>query len=126
MNGHHRVLLVEDQGALRSTLERALRFHGYDVVPVAGAWQGQDVLVREQIDILLTDVALGGDQDGFALAGWARERRPGLPVVLMSGMDMLSPPASGFSDKGMRLLAKPFAVAALMAALGELLEVVAA
>lgn len=37
------------------------------------------------IDLVFTDITLPGSPDGFALAQWIREHRPGLPVILTSG-----------------------------------------
>ena len=117
-----RVLLVEDQPAVRFTLERALRLNGYDVTAVDSIGDMQNRPVFDQIDILLSDVLLPGPMDGFALAKRARALWPRLPIVLISGLALANPPADMLSDPLVRLLGKPFTIAALMRAFSELLH----
>ena len=121
MSAKNRVLLVEDQPALRNTLERALRLHRYVVSSVESGDEAKRSLARDQADILLSDVSLGVSINGFELALWARGLWPPLPIVLISGLALYDPPANLVTDPYVRMLAKPFTVAALMAALAELL-----
>jgi DNA-binding NtrC family response regulator len=123
MNADIHVLLVEDQPSLRTTLERALRLHRYDVKSVESGRQAQDSFAARPVDVLLTDVSLAGQIDGFALAAWARALRPRLPIVLISGLALDDPPDAMVADPLVRMLAKPFTMAALMGALVELLSV---
>lgn len=117
--GH--VLLVEDQPALRSTLERALRLYRYEVRSVQSGPEAQEGFASQPVDVLLSDISLAGPINGFELAHWARALWPSLPIVLISGMALYDPPAEMLADPYVRMLAKPFTVAALMAALAELL-----
>ena len=118
-NGH--VLLVEDQPALRSTLERALRLYRYDVRAVESGPAAQDSFASQPVDILLSDISLAGPINGFELANWARALWPSLPIVLISGLALYDPPPEMLADPRVRMLAKPFTVASLMAVLAELL-----
>lgn len=123
MTADIRVLLVEDQPSLRATLERALRLYRYDVKSVENGRQAQDNLAAGRVDVLLTDVSLPGEIDGFALAGWARGFWPRLPIVLISGLALYNPPGALLADPLVCMLPKPFTMAALMGALAELLAV---
>ena len=115
--GQRRVLLVEDEPHLRSTLARALALHGYGVEAVEGSVAAQAALACGGIDLLLTDVLLGGALDGFQLAFWARDRLPRLPMVLISGLALSFPPQALLDDAAVWMLPKPFSAAGLMAIL---------
>jgi two-component system response regulator MprA len=112
-----RLLLVEDEPLLRSTLERTLVFLGYEVESVEGGVAAQAALACGRFDLLLTDVSLGDAVDGFQLAVWARDRLPGLPVVLISGLALSTPPQALLDDAAVWMLPKPFSVVALKAIL---------
>ena len=81
-----RVLLVEDEFLISMMMAEALTDHGFDVRVAATA---RDALVHltcgEPCDVLLTDLNLGPGLDGSGLAKLARELRPELPVVYVSG-----------------------------------------
>jgi DNA-binding NtrC family response regulator len=121
METKNHVLLVEDQPALRRTLERALRLYRYDVKAVETGPEAQESFATEPVDILLSDVSLTGPINGFELAHWARALWPRLPIVLISGVALYDPPAEMLADPRISMLAKPFTIATLMAALAELL-----
>ncbi|HST76416.1 MAG TPA: response regulator [Acetobacteraceae bacterium] len=82
----HRVLLVEDEFIVRLTLAEALSNEGFDVVEASS---GDEALVVLRADaaivLLLTDIQLPGSLDGLGLARLAREARPELPTIFMSG-----------------------------------------
>ena len=115
------VLLVEDEPLLRSTLQRTLEFYGYEVESVEGGMAAQAALACGGFDLLLTDVSLGGAVDGFQLAFWARDRLPGLPMVLISGLALSAPPRALLDDAAVWMLPKPFSAVRLMAILRDAL-----
>jgi PAS domain S-box-containing protein len=80
------VLVVEDEPGVRRVTERILRRAGYDVVAAAGGSEALEACGRsdQPIDLLLTDVVMP-EMLGPELAGRAREIRPGLRVLYMSG-----------------------------------------
>jgi PAS domain S-box-containing protein len=87
-----RVLLVEDEPATRSGIERLLVSLGFQVTAVATAEEALAVPHEPSHHLLLTDLLLPG-ADGLTLAGALAERWPELPVVLMSGYSHTEPPA---------------------------------
>jgi DNA-binding response OmpR family regulator len=115
--GRHRVLLVDDEPQLRSTLERTLIFHCFEVQTADCGEAAQAALMNGGIDLLLTDVSLGGAMDGFQLAFWARDRLPCLPMVLISGLALFAPPLALKADAAVWLLPKPFSAIDLIAIL---------
>ncbi len=111
------VLLVEDDRAVRTVLERALANAGFTVTAAADALAALPLVDNPALafDILVSDVMMPG-MDGGELATYARGRRPEMPVLLMSGY--ADPPQrSATADAGVGFLAKPFTGAALAAAI---------
>ncbi len=102
-----RVLLVEDDDAVRAIALAFLRAGGYAVEAVGDAEAALERLVADDgFALLFTDVMLGPGMDGKSLARRARELRPGLPVLLTSGDEEHAADAEGTS--GLRLLRKPW------------------
>ncbi len=84
--GTERVLVVEDDAALRDVATRILARLGYRVVTVGSAEEALALLEREglELDLMVTDVVLPG-QTGRELAEVLAERRPGLRVLFVTG-----------------------------------------
>ena len=95
--GTETLLLVEDQAQVARVAARLLESYGYKVVSAASAEESLGVLTRQPVDLLLTDIVMPG-MSGRELACRAREIRPGIKVLYMSGYaeEMVAPdPASG-------------------------------
>ncbi len=112
-----RVLLVEDQPALRDGLARWLGDHGFAVVSCES---GEEALARARdFDVIASDVVLRG-MDGIELLSRLRRAAPELPAVLFSGhLDHLSTQRRAIPD-GVMFLEKPFAPEALLTTLDSL------
>jgi two-component system cell cycle sensor histidine kinase/response regulator CckA len=83
--GSGTVLLVEDEPMVRSVAERALTRHGYKVITADNGEDALEVLGRgEEIDLLISDVVMPG-MDGPTMVAEARQSRPDLKVLFMSG-----------------------------------------
>jgi PAS domain S-box-containing protein len=112
------VLVVEDNAHLRRVVMRQVRELGYRAFEAENAAAALDLLARERIDLLFSDVVLPGELNGIGLARLARSQLPGLRTVLTSGF-----PGKPEIDFGGRLLPKPYRKAdlaqALCAALAE-------
>ncbi|HEY6006304.1 MAG TPA: response regulator, partial [Anaeromyxobacter sp.] len=110
-----KVLVVEDDDLVRRVARRALESGGYGVVEAATV---DEALSRLEdgaaVDLVLSDVAMPG-RSGLELASLLESRRPGLPVVLMSGYSE-SQRSRGASR---RILEKPFTAEALLARIDE-------
>lgn len=85
MSGH-KLLVVEDDFLIRLTLVEALQDEGFEVIEAASTDEASALLGSgSRIDMLITDIQLPGSMDGCALAAAARNHRPELPVIYMSG-----------------------------------------
>jgi two-component system cell cycle sensor histidine kinase/response regulator CckA len=83
--GSGTVLLVEDEPMVRSVAERALTRHGYTVITADNGEDALEVLAKgEPIDLLISDVVMPG-MDGPTMVREARESRPDLKILFMSG-----------------------------------------
>ena len=84
LSGRGHILLVEDEPAVRTFVVRALETRGYQVHTAESADEALACLGREPIDLLISDVVMPG-VDGPTLVRRARETRPGLKVIFISG-----------------------------------------
>ncbi len=78
------VLLVEDEVLVRMPIAQYLRDCGYKVIEAVNADEAITVLLHKEtvVDIVFSDIEMPGAVDGFGLAKWIREHRPGLNVLL--------------------------------------------
>ncbi len=105
--GGEKVLVVEDNAALRRVVTRQLGELGYRVAEADCGDTALAYLEREQVDLLFTDVVLPGT-NGFALARTVAERWPAIKILLTSGFP--DPKLNGEieANRGLRLLSKPY------------------
>ena len=80
-------LIVEDEPILRMCESEFLSEHGFRTLEAANGNDAKVILSSESVDVVVTDVRMNGDRDGILLAKWARDARPGLPVVIASASD---------------------------------------
>jgi DNA-binding response OmpR family regulator len=112
------VLFVEDEDLVRDFVARELEDAGFVVFEAGTAEEGMEILEREPVGSLFTDIRLPGPMDGWRLAEAAREIHPKLPVLYATGFTAEAPrlvPGSVF-------LRKPYLPSAVIAALGRLIE----
>ncbi|MCW7540592.1 ATP-binding protein [Aquabacterium sp. A7-Y] len=118
-----RVLVVDDDAAFGATVQDLLAQAGAEVRLLASAEAALATLQLEPVpELVLSDVCLGPGWDGPRLRQAVQARRPGLPVVLMSGLsaEMLQERPGWLP--GQPFLHKPFDAAALAACLQEQLR----
>jgi two-component system cell cycle sensor histidine kinase/response regulator CckA len=113
--GSGTVLLVEDEPTVRSVAERALTRHGYKVITADNGEDALEILSRgEPIELLISDVVMPG-MDGPTMVREAREGRPDLKILFMSGYaeEQLR---KSIDIENVNFLPKPFSVTDLAAA----------
>ncbi len=117
-----RILLAEDEEALRAFIVRALVQDGHEVVAVADGAEALDAMAREtaEFDLLLTDIRMP-IMDGIALALAAARDRPDLIILLMTGYADQRERAHGLDALIHDVIAKPFSLAEIKAAVTEAL-----
>ncbi|MGC2412817.1 MAG: PAS domain S-box protein [Stellaceae bacterium] len=116
------ILVVEDNDAMRRVVMRQLRGLGYRVLECDRAAAALELIQREHVDLLLTDIVMPGGLDGVELARLARERLPALKIMLTSGFPEARLNAGGPLLDNLQLLTKPYTNDALAAALRAALD----
>jgi two-component system cell cycle response regulator CpdR len=101
-----RILLAEDEDAMRAYLARALENAGYDVVAVDRGTDALPLLEREHFDLLLSDIVMP-EMDGIELAQRCAEICPQTKVMFITGFAAVSLRASRETPQA-RVLSKPF------------------
>ena len=119
-----RVLIAEDEEALRALCARALQSDGHEVMTASDGGEALDLIAREpgRFDLLLTDIRMP-IMDGIALALSAARDHPDLLILLMTGYADQRERAHGLDAIIHDVISKPFSVAALRAAVAEALTV---
>jgi DNA-binding NtrC family response regulator len=117
-----RILVVEDEEALRVLAESILEEMGHQTTTAATIDEAWTLLESDQkFDLLFTDIGLGENlQAGIELAVRAREQRPELPVLYTTGQGVTDGMKALFVD-GFHFISKPYTVDILSAALGNAL-----
>jgi DNA-binding NtrC family response regulator len=106
-----RVLVVEDELIIGEIAAEALTDAGYEVLTAASAEEAETILRDVSVDVLFTDINLGG-QDGFELAQAALSLQPLLSVVFTSGRSRI---CHGLCESvGVSFLAKPYRLTELL------------
>jgi two-component system cell cycle response regulator CpdR len=117
-----RILLAEDDEAVRRFVRRALELDGHEIVETFDGTMALDILVasREPFDLLLSDITMP-ELDGIALAHAAHAARPHLPIVLMTGYAERREVAAGLASVVRVVVAKPFSLVELRRQVGRVL-----
>ena len=121
--GSEKILLVEDDEALRDLIVESLRNWGYDVLQAANGTDAMGIAREKsgEIDLLLTDVVMPG-MNGPQVAEKVVSLNPEIKVLFMSGYADLGPEHREFFGKERRLLQKPYRMPELARTIREVLE----
>ena len=119
-----KILIAEDEEALRAMCARGLTMSGHDVMTACDGSEALDLLKREsgRFDLLLTDIRMP-IMDGIALALAAARDCPDLVILLMTGYADQRERAHGLDALIHDVISKPFTLAVLRAAVDEALAV---
>jgi signal transduction histidine kinase len=102
------VLVVEDEPVVRGVILEMLHEEGYRTLEAVDGPSGLRILrAYERVDLLITDVGLPG-MNGRQLADQARETRPGLKILFITGYAESVAISDGFLQPGMEMITKPF------------------
>lgn len=113
-----RILLVEDDDALREALADTLMLGGYDYLEAASAEAALQLLQQDSVSMVVSDVNMPG-MDGHALLRTLRSQYPQLPVLLMTAYGTVQQAVTAMRDGAADYLVKPFAPKALLELIGQ-------
>jgi ActR/RegA family two-component response regulator len=81
----HRVLLVDDDEAVRDMMTALLSLKGFDVAPAASVTEALRFMATETFDVLITDLHMSNPGDGFTVISAMRHSQPHALALLVSG-----------------------------------------
>ena len=117
-----RILIAEDEDAIRNLIARALLQDGHEVMTANDGGEALDVIEREHgaFDLLLTDIRMPV-MDGIALALATARDHPGITILLMTGYADQRERASNLTALIHDVITKPFTLATIRAAVSTAL-----
>ena len=104
-----KILLVEDEAAIRDGLVDLLVFKGYDPVAVADGRQGLQKIREEEFPIMIFDVMLP-EYSGFELCAEARKQQPHAGIILLTAKSQEEDIIRGFEEGCDDYITKPFSI----------------
>ncbi|MGH9214265.1 MAG: response regulator transcription factor [Acidimicrobiales bacterium] len=116
-----RVVVVDDDEALRNAVRRALRLEGYDVAVAADGAEALDQLGGLQADLIVLDILMPG-LDGITVCRRLRQCGDHTPVLMLTARDAISDRVIGLDSGADDYLTKPFALEELLARVRALLR----
>jgi signal transduction histidine kinase/CheY-like chemotaxis protein len=117
------VMVIDDEPTIRMLVAEVLADAGYSAIEASDGPAGLRILQSQaKIDLLITDVGLPNGMNGRQVADAARELRPGLKVLFITGYAENAVVGNGQLEKGMQIIAKPFAMDILAAKIREIIE----
>jgi DNA-binding response OmpR family regulator len=116
-----RVLLVEDDEDIGSSLERVLGHEGYEVVRAAEGRRGIERAIEDRFDLILLDLGLP-DVDGLEVCRRVRQVRPDQPILMLTARAEEIDTVVGLDAGADDYVTKPFRLAELVARVRALLR----
>jgi two-component system response regulator MprA len=119
--GRVKILVVDDEPAVRESLRRALQLEGYDVELAPDGQAALERLDEDGVDALLLDVSMPR-LDGLETCRRLRSAGSSLPVLMLTARDEVADRVAGLDAGADDYVVKPFALEELLARLRALLR----
>jgi two-component system, NtrC family, nitrogen regulation response regulator NtrX len=116
-----RILVIDDEAAIRDSLRMTLEYEGYDFVGAATGQEGLALAEREAPDLVLLDVKMPG-MDGLEVLDRLRAMNDALPVVVISGHGTISTAVEATKKGAFDFIEKPFASERVLVSLRNALD----
>ena len=116
-----KILIAEDELAVREFVRRALAHNGHDVTAVDDGLKALEAVSTDAFDLLVTDIVMPG-LDGIALALKLSKDRPELSILMMSGYAAERQRAHNLEALVFKVIPKPFTLAQICDAVDAMLE----
>src|SRR5450631_2972223 len=121
-----KILIVDDQGAVRTALEVLFDVHGLETLSARSPSEGLSLVANEDVGVVVQDMNFSSDntsgQEGTALFRAIRQLDPGLPVLLMTAWTSLETAVELVKEGAVDYLAKPWDDARLVLTVQNLLR----
>src|ERR1041385_5920024 len=116
-----KILIVEDEAALATTLKDRLRKEGYAVTTARDGIAGFETATREPFDLIILDVMLPG-QSGLTVCQKLRQRGSNTPILMLTARRQTIDKVVGLRTGADDYLTKPFQMVELLARVAALLR----
>ena len=116
----HQILIADDDGALRGLWARVLSNEGYRVETVDDGHAAVEMVAAAMPDLLITDLMLPG-LDGWSVFSRVRTLAPRLPILIISGVTVGTPPHGTSLPDHAVFLRKPVAIGEVLTTVARLL-----
>ncbi|HEX5450222.1 MAG TPA: response regulator [Gaiellaceae bacterium] len=116
------ILVVEDMDVVRVMISTALKSHGYEVLSAGSPDEAFRIASENEIDLLMTDLAMPGGIGGTELAERLTEQRPNLRVLFTSGYTADDETKRAVAKTRGAFLQKPFVLEQLAETVRALLD----
>jgi DNA-binding response OmpR family regulator len=109
----HKVLLVDDDDAVRAMMNATLERKGFDLVAASSVTEALRHITTESFDVLITDLHMPNAGDGFAVVTAMRHSQPDALTLLVSGYPDLQSAMAAILLEADEIIVKPFEVGRL-------------
>ncbi len=109
----HKVLLVDDDDAVRAMMNATLERRGFDVVAAASVTEALRRITTESFDVLITDLHMPNPGDGFTVVSAMRHSQPDALTLLVSGYPDVPSAMAAILLEADEIILKPFEVGRL-------------
>ena len=116
-----RILVIDDEAAIRDSLKMTLEYEGYEFLGAATGHEGLALVERESPDLVLLDVKMPG-MDGLEVLDRIRAINDALPVVVVSGHGTISTAVDATKKGAFDFIEKPFASDRVLVSLRNALD----
>ncbi len=122
MPSRKRILFVDDEPSIRLTLPPVLQEHGFEVKTAASVSEALSEIHRARFDVLLSDLNIAEEGDGFQVVGAMRKVQPKCVTVILTGYPAFESAIQGIRHQVDDYMVKPTDVEALISNLRNKLK----
>lgn len=101
------ILVVDDDPVIRRLLEQRLTKENYDVLLAEDGYVGNDILAKEHVDVVLTDLMMPGDIGGIEVLEFAKELQRNIEVILITAHSSVDTAVEAMKKGASDYLQKP-------------------
>jgi len=116
-----KILLVDDEGSVLQSIGMLLKSDGHEVIPICDSQQAAEIIVKEQYDLLITDLRMP-NIDGMQLITLAHQKKPPIPSIIISAYGSEQTAQRSKTLGCIAYIQKPFRIQAVIDAVHEALE----
>ena len=117
-----KILFVDDEPAIRSSLPAVLRLHGFDVTSAATVGEALQFIASKRFDVLISDLNIGNPGDGFTVVSAMRRTQPDCVTLILTGYPAFETALQAIRSQVDDYLVKPAGVKELVSAIEEKLQ----